>query len=76
MSGYFKAWISDLEPRAPRGWGVAVYLGRLKNLFVCDSCGKDIEFRSEYIYSFKDGLKILHNTQECTVDGWLTNENP
>lgn len=63
---HFKPWISDEGPKPPEGWGLDVVRNN-NNILKCDSCGKPVKAREQYVYSFKGGLKVLHNTKECSA---------
>lgn len=69
MNGYYQPWISDKEPKTPKGWGLSILLGRASNIFTCAKCTKEIKFSKEYIYTYKvTGTEMRHNTEECASD--------
>lgn len=60
----FKSWISDEEPKVPKGWGLDVI--RTEWAPLCESCGQPIKFKEQYLYSYTNhGVLVLHNKKEC-----------
>jgi hypothetical protein len=66
--GYFRPWISDKEPKAPKGWGTDICKG-VRLTHNCMTCKGIIAYSQPYVYSYQtDGLKVAHNTERCAKD--------